>query len=238
MENKVCTKCSLIKNLESYPKRDGSKDGYRNVCKVCYNNEKKKDKLKYIEKNRDKYLLNRKINYRNNSEKIKKEAKIRSQKWRKDNPEKYKKQLSVYQKLYRENNKEKRSVNHKIRKINDPLYKLRCLISSTIQKQLKNNGYSKKSRTREILGCSYTEYLKHIEMQWLLPHNLDDNGNLWMNWDNHGKYNGTENYGWDIDHVIPLSSAKTEEELLELFKYTNLQPLCSYINRVIKRDNL
>lgn len=38
-----------------------------------------------------------------------------------------------------------------------------------------------------------------------------------MNWDNYGK--------WHIDHIIPLASAKTEEEMCNLFHYKNLQPL-------------
>ena len=57
-----------------------------------------------------------------------------------------------------------------------------------------------------------------------------------MNWSNHGKYNGEFNFGWDIDHIIPISSAKSEEEIIQLNHYTNLQPLCSYINRVVKRN--
>jgi hypothetical protein len=57
-----------------------------------------------------------------------------------------------------------------------------------------------------------------------------------MNWENYGKYNGELNYGWDIDHIIPISFAKTEEDVLRLNHYSNLQPLCSYINRFIKRD--
>jgi hypothetical protein len=56
-----------------------------------------------------------------------------------------------------------------------------------------------------------------------------------MTWDNYGLYNGELNYGWDVDHIIPLSSVKTEEELIKLNHYTNLQPLCSKINRYIKR---
>jgi hypothetical protein len=38
-----------------------------------------------------------------------------------------------------------------------------------------------------------------------------------MNWDTYGK--------WHLDHIIPLYEAKTEEEILKLNHYTNLQPL-------------
>lgn len=57
-----------------------------------------------------------------------------------------------------------------------------------------------------------------------------------MSWNNYGLYNGTKQYGWDIDHIIPLIIASKEEEMFKLNHYTNLQPLCSFINRVIKRD--
>ena len=40
-----------------------------------------------------------------------------------------------------------------------------------------------------------------------------------MSWDNYGLY------GWHIDHKVPLSLAKTEEELLKLCHFSNLQPL-------------
>ena len=59
-----------------------------------------------------------------------------------------------------------------------------------------------------------------------------------MTWENRGLYNGDFDFGWDIDHVIPLSSTKTEEELIKLNHYTNLQPLCSKVNRDIKKNNL
>lgn len=96
-----------------------------------------------------------------------------------------------------------------------------------LSKHFKRNGYSKKSKTHEILGCSYDEFKIHLESQF----------ESWMTWENRGKYNGEFNYGWDIDHIIPLASAKTEEELLKLCHYTNLRPLCSKVNRDIKRAN-
>jgi hypothetical protein len=40
-----------------------------------------------------------------------------------------------------------------------------------------------------------------------------------MSWDNHGIDN------WHIDHIIPLSSAETIEDIDRLSHYTNLQPL-------------
>jgi hypothetical protein len=55
-----------------------------------------------------------------------------------------------------------------------------------------------------------------------------------MSWDNYGLYNGQLNYGWDIDHIIPLYSAEKEVDVLRLNHYTNLQPLCSKVNRDLK----
>ena len=52
-----------------------------------------------------------------------------------------------------------------------------------------------------------------------------------MSWDNHGTY-------WDIDHIIPLSTALNEADIIRLNHYTNLQPLDSFINRYVKRDRL
>ena len=57
----------------------------------------------------------------------------------------------------------------------------------------------------------------------------------WMTWDNRGLYNGKLNYGWDIDHIIPISSAKSKEDIYRLNHYKNFQPLCSYTNRNIKK---
>ncbi len=103
---------------------------------------------------------------------------------------------------------------------NDPLFKLSHNIRCRITSSFKNKSYNKNSRTPKILGCSFDELKSYLELKF----------ESWMTWNNQGLYNGELNYGWDIDHKIPLASAETEEELLKLNHYTNLQPLCSRIN--------
>ena len=101
-------------------------------------------------------------------------------------------------------------------------------IRKMINRSFKRLGYSKSSKTNEILGCSFEELIKYLESKF----------ENWMTWENKGLYNGELDYGWDINHIIPLSSVKTEEEVLKLNHYTNLQPLCSKVNRDIKRDTI
>jgi hypothetical protein len=50
-----------------------------------------------------------------------------------------------------------------------------------------------------------------------------------MNWENYGSK------GWHIDHIIPLSSAKTVDEAISLNHYKNLQPLWAVDN--MKKGN-
>ena len=59
-----------------------------------------------------------------------------------------------------------------------------------------------------------------------------------MTWENYGKYNGELNYGWDIDHIIPISNTITENDIYNLSNYMNLQPLCSRVNRDIKKNKI
>jgi len=44
--------------------------------------------------------------------------------------------------------------------------------------------------------------------------------------------------GYDIDHVVPISSALSEEQLLRLFDLNNLSILCPTCNRYVKKDRL
>lgn len=110
----------------------------------------------------------------------------------------------------------------------DNLFKVRQSIRKTISSSFRNTSFRKSSKTAIILGCTFEDFKLYLE----------SNFEPWMTWENKGLYNGELNYGWDIDHKIPVSSATTEEELVKLNHYTNLQPLCSKINRDIKKNKM
>jgi len=110
----------------------------------------------------------------------------------------------------------------------DNLFKVRQSIRKTISSSFRNTSFRKSSKTAIILGCTFEDFKLYLE----------SNFEPWMTWENKGLYNGELNYGWDIDHKIPVSSATTEEELVRLNHYTNLQPLCSKINRDIKKNKI
>lgn len=108
----------------------------------------------------------------------------------------------------------------------DTLFKLKGNLRTLLGNAFRRNGFSKSGRAQEILDCSFEELKIYLESK------LES----WMTWKNYGKYNGELNYGWDIDHIIPLTNATNEAEMIKLNHYKNLQPLCSFKNRVIKRD--
>lgn len=152
----------------------------------------------------------------------------KTKKYRNSNSEKLKtKKKEYYQKIKIEN-RAKNALNIKRKRQENILFKLKDNIACLIRISLKKNGFTKNSRAAQILGCSFEEFKKYIEQQF----------ESWMTWENYGKYNGEFNFGWNYDHIIPISQAKTEEEVIKLNHYTNFQPLCSKINRDIKKNKL
>lgn len=135
-----------------------------------------------------------------------------------------KKKIRKAQKEYRETNKivlqTRKNIYRKKRTKSDPLYKLISDIRTLIRISIKQKSFAKTSKTNFILGCSYEEFKKHLELQF----------ETWMNWNNHGVYNPDGERTWNIDHITPMASATTEEEVVRLNHYTNLRPLCSREN--------
>lgn len=126
--------------------------------------------------------------------------------------------------------KKRRREKH-LKRMEEPLYKLKVSFSRRLNKLLKRvecDRSTNKPYYLDKLGCSFEEFKIYLESKF------ED----WMTWENYGKYNGQLNYGWDIDHIIPLSKAITENEIYNLSHYMNLQPLCSRTNRDIKKDKI
>lgn len=245
---KVCSKCKVSKEFNNFHNCSNSKDGLKSSCKECRNSAsviRRKDETfkvkdrEYRENNREKVKEYKKEYYTNNKEGILEKNK----KYYNDNKDyinhrnsiyaiKNSESISKYQKNYYINNKEilneykKGWVSEKYK--TDNVFRLKNSISSLIRSSLKKNGFVKKSKSVDILGCNIEEFKIYLESKF------ED----WMTWENYGKYDGSPKSGWDIDHKIPLSSVNNEEGLISLNHYTNLQPLCGYINRNIKKDKI
>jgi hypothetical protein len=118
---------------------------------------------------------------------------------------------------YRKNYKPRKREQRKERRKIDPLFVITNNLRSRIYKFLITLNIKKNNTTFEIVGCSPQELKEHLEKQFVPG----------MSWENRAE--------WHIDHIIPLSSAKTEEELYKLCHYTNLQPL--WVEENLQKSN-
>jgi cobalamin biosynthesis protein CbiG len=194
---RICRKCNNELEVINFDKCSKTKCGFRSVCKSCRSAESKQNskQLKIVRK---KY-------YEANKEVFLEKCRL----YKIENKEK----ILESAKKYRENNKLKVSLSKRLstkkRYKSDGFFRLKTQLRKYSRRYFNIKTSPKK--TMDILGCSPKELKIKIESQF----------EAWMSWDNYG-------YGknkWVIDHIIPLSSAKNEEELYMLCHYTNLQPL-------------
>ena len=227
---KKCTKCKEIKSLDDFCDLKSSKDGKQFRCKICNKEYRKKNKEKikeykknyykknkqeiqikikeYSNKNKESLKVYRKLYYQKNSKDIKQKVKVYKQK----NPN--------AKKIWKENNKEKVKKSfqkwNKSQRLHNPLYRLKRRIRSNISDSLKRQGYSKNTKTYNILKCEF---------------------DFFMNWIN-GIASNNYTYGigeLHLDHVVPMSLAQTEDEAILLCHYSNYQLLTAKEN-LLKKD--
>ena len=231
METKICSKCGIEKNIKDFRYRKWRDIHYYvSICKECEREENRVRALKYhyehreeileknkerYEKHKDEYSIRAKIYRENNSEKIKEYEKKRN-KIRLQDPIYLEKKQKI-----REEYKSTRNKNEKNKRNADSVYKLKGEIRNMLNTSFHRKGSKKKKHTEEILGCSINEFIDY------LLHTFYDNYKC--DWD------GIEPV--HIDHIIPLSTANTEEEVLKLCHYTNLQLLRAKDN-LVKNDRL
>jgi len=130
-----------------------------------------------------------------------------------------KEKIADRKKAYREANREKFSQSsasyYKKRKDN-PLFRLIRNYRNSCLKAFRSIGNKKNNKSLKLLGLKdWEEFAEHLSKQF---YDHPETGEE-MTFDNHGLY------GWHIDHIIPISSVKTEKDIIKLCHYTNLQPL-------------
>jgi len=244
---KICTKCNEEKELSEFGKCSARPDGFMSICKECrkviykHISDKytKSDKCKAKDKNRDK-IKQKKTQERGrerNREKIRERDNKRYAVEKLSNPEKresYNKEYHIKNRVnninraneYFKNNTEKvknyRNKRYRDKYKNDILFKLKANSRGRLKHFLKSINKKINTSSLELIGCTPEELKIHIEKQFTVG----------MSWDNYGTYG---DYTWNIDHRIPLSSAKTEDDIYTLSHYTNLQPMWSKEN--LKKGN-
>jgi hypothetical protein len=222
---KRCIKCKVEKEFIEFHKNKKAKDGVNSCCKSCKKEYYKANKERYQEynkANKEKIKEQKKEYYQDNKERYQEYSKEYYQKYYQYNQEKSKEyykankeRIKEYKKQYQQANKEHINEYKKERRLKDPLFKMIHNLRNRTWSAFKNKGYRKTSKTQEMLGVNWEVCKLHIEKQF-----TND-----MTWDNQGE--------WHIDHIIPLASAKTEEELKKLCHYSNLQPLWA-VDNIIK----
>ena len=185
-------------------------------CSKCKINEKSYHHRIYCQKCKSEIDLK---SYHKNKDKRKNWKK----QWLLNNPEK-KESYQIQTKKWLSNNPNYMNNWMKEKRKNDNIFKLKHHLQTQIHTYLKKYTKSKSKKSLEIVGLDDWNMLKeHIEKQFTEG----------MNWENWGI--GKDNTTWHIDHIIPISSAKTEEEIYKLNHYTNLRPMWGSDN--IKKSN-
>lgn len=203
----ICCDCISLIKKENYI----SFDEY-----VAYFKDKKKKYNKqYNQKNKDKRAIHNKEYREKNKEDIK-NYRLDKSNYYKEYREKHKEYHKEYMKKYNEKLKEKRKLNKKIKsKEKEKISKMKKRIRCLINKSFIRKGYKKNTKTYEILNCDYETFYNHLMETF--------KNNYGYEWD------GVEPV--DIDHIMPLATAKTEEDVIKLCHYTNLQLLKRIENR-------
>ena len=210
MKIKCCT-CKNYKEFTEFHKNKRTKNGYAYSCKECVSIYGKEHKNS-IRKNKRIYIF-----------KNAKEISFKKGLYYEKNKESILEQKRQYylknkEKIAASRNKslDKTNRNRRIKRRNNDMSRLKDNMRRRINKYFSDKRYIKNDNTEKILGNSFNSILDYLNKNEYGFKYTDD--------------------GIDVDHIIPLSSAKTKCELIILFNYSNLQLLPSYYNKHIKRN--
>jgi hypothetical protein len=215
MLTKTCCRCKLEKNLSEFGNLKSSKDGLMYNCRKCQTLKQKEYREKHndtykksLEKNKVKISLYQKRYNQLNQKNIKDKRKIYYQ----NNKNKILSNNKDYHQINKEEIRKRKKEYTKEKRKTDILFNLKCNLRTRLGNFLKSKNIKKDNTTLNIVGCTPQFLKNYLE-------SLFKDGMTWEN-----------KHLWHIDHIIPLSSVETKEELYKLCHYTNLQPLWSKEN--------
>lgn len=215
---RTCAKCKI-----EYPETDYLSKGYRGYCRLC---RQEKDR-KYRTAHKEAVTKRKQLYYKNNKDLIDQKRKL----YQEQNKEKIKEYHKKYyeinkemkveksRKYAREHHKEILLRNQKYeknRKSIDPIFAMRRRLKTLIRKTFREAGLNTTSSATDIIGLASNDFYAHLI-------------NTFKN-----NYGRPFIFGEDdvhIDHIIPMCSATSSEDLIRLNHYTNLQLL-------LAKDNL
>jgi len=180
-------------------------------------NASKENKKKYSKKYRSNNLHKLKIYNKEYRKKNKEKVKTWKSNIYKLNAERQREGVKKHYMKNKEKIMKKQKEYYILKKKTNPLFRLKCNIRNLILQTFKTIGRRKNTKTESILGCSFEEFKAHIESQFQPG----------MSWDNRKL--------WHIDHIMPVSMAKTYDEVIRLNHYRNLRPLWAHEN-IAKAD--
>lgn len=215
-----CKECSKKSFKEYYKNNKEQKLEYQKKYHEENTDQAKEYKKLYNELNSERLKEQRKVKYENNKEIVKEKSKeyYTLNKDKINLRRRLNKRGKYYYQKYKDKHLKKVYEYRKMKMKTDPFYKFKHQIRNLIRNAFKRGFTTKSKKTIEILGCSFEEFKLHLESQF----------DEWMNWENQGTY-------WHMDHIIPISSAQTEEDVWRLNHYTNFQPL--YWEDNLKKSN-
>jgi len=227
METKECSKCKEIKLLEDFAWQYKKKKRKQPKCKSCMNayagivRRIKRESLptKRISKIKTERVSIPRTRTKTRVVRVRKESKVRyggscivryTPEFLLVYQQGVARRKKEYMQSWRAANKGYQHIYHTQRKQIDPIFALKLATRSLLSQSFKRackGSYYKKKHTQEILQCSLEFFIQYIQDQFIEGMTL-------------------ENYGeWHLDHIIPIASAKTEEDIIRLNHYTNFQPL-------------
>ena len=234
MKTKRCTKCGIKKPINDFRMKTDNRQHKKYIysqCKECEKVTTRKYKEKYYEQNKElvkeksrqqrlnnheEYIQYMKNYYQDNKDELSQKNKEyvekhkeKTKQYQREYSESHKEIKKEYDKEYFIKNKEKIIKRMYDKYLNDDVYRFKQKIRNVIRSSFTRKGYTKKSHTYEIIGVDYETFKEHLLKSYKDTYGVD--------WD------GVELV--HIDHIIPLATAETEEDVIKLCHYTNLQLL-------------